>query len=546
MDRQQSQPCKGAAYPTKYRRNQPRSKNGCLTCRSKRKKCDETRPRCTSCVRSNQTCVWSSKDEQESPPSNSVGNTSDSTSSTSERKRSPNEDPQTAISDLNLAMESLSTTSDTQIFQRFFFDWATSGNTSGGYTMSWFANLFQTYTNASIDSLVHKSINALANASYGQRFNSPEALTKGNKWYGRAIQMLKVKLLSINDSSSYCDVVSAITLLGIYEGLMHESIALEGSWVSHMTGASTLLSLRGQDKIIESPAEFEVSAVCFLQMIYGSFLNGQAPPIPWTSVNKLALPKSPAFYAHIELIYEAACQFAEWRTALLDYESDEGLERLSNVAKKASMLDRRFEEWAESAPESLRYETDPLPLEPHPEWVQPLINSPWRPLSYHTYSTLMVQIIWRFYWMARVIINQALLFTYDILREQKGNVDPSIPRRTDIEDQVLSFTDLLCESCVSTFVNISKGDPQMEAEKVPTLLGYLILQVLPALGLFYEQIVFTGVDTFGRREWVAKMRHFLRVNFGIAKGITAIPPSHVGKIPIQTWGLPDEFPRGSK
>ncbi|PTD08934.1 hypothetical protein FCULG_00011155 [Fusarium culmorum] len=477
MDRQQSQPCKGAAYPTKYRRNQPRSKNGCLTCRSKRKKCDETRPRCTSCVRSNQTCVWSSKDEQESPPSNSVGNTSDSTSSTSERKRSPNEDPQTAISDLNLAMESL-------IFQRFFFDWATSGNTSGGYTMSWFANLFQTYTNASIDSLVHKSINALANASYGQRFNSPEALTKGNKWYGRAIQMLKVKLLSINDSSSYCDVVSAITLLGIYE-------------------------------------------------IYGSFLNGQAPPIPWTSVNKLALPKSPAFYAHIELIYEAACQFAEWRTALLDYESDEGLERLSNVAKKASMLDRRFEEWAESAPESLRYETDPLPLEPHPEWVQPLINSPWRPLSYHTYSTLMVQIIWRFYWMARVIINQALLFTYDILREQKGNVDPSIPAEPTLKTRFYHSP-------------ICYGDPQMEAEKVPTLLGYLILQVLPALGLFYEQIVFTGVDTFGRREWVAKMRHFLRVNFGIAKGITAIPPSHVGKIPIQTWGLPDEFPRGSK
>lgn len=283
-----------------------------------------------------------------------------------------------------------------------------------------------------------------------------------------------------------------------------------------------------------------------LSQIYGSFLNGQAPPVPWTSVNKLALPKSPAFYAHIELIYEAACQFAEWRTALLDYDSDEGLERLSNVGKKASILDRRFEEWDESAPESLRYKTDPLPLEPHPEWVQPLINSPWRPLNYHTYSTLMVQIIWRFYWMARGIINQALLFTYDILRERKGNTDPSIPRRTDIEDQILSFTDLLCESCVSTFVTISKGDPQMEAEKVPTLLGYLILQVLPALGLFYEQIVFTGVDSFGRREWVAKMRHFLRVHFGIAKGITAIPPSHVGKIPIQTWGLPDEFPRGSK
>ncbi|XEV07189.1 hypothetical protein FSHL1_012476 [Fusarium sambucinum] len=554
MDPQQSSASKGAAYPTKYRRNQPRSKNGCLTCRSKRKKCDETKPRCTSCVRSNQTCVWPSKDEQESLNS-SAASTSDSSppsmdrlnrkASKSEAKR-PVTEHQTSITDLNNAMESLSTSSDAEIFQRFFFDWATSGNISGGYTMSWFANLFKIYTNANVESLVHKSINALANASYGQRFNSPEALTKANTWYGKAIQMLKVKLLCIDDSSSYCDVVSAITLLGIYEGLMHESIALEGSWVSHMSGASTLLSIRGQDKIVESPAEFEVSAVCFLQMIYNTFLSGQTPPIPWTSVNKLALPKLPDFYAHIELIYEAACQFAEWRTALLDYESDEGLKRLSDVASQAAMLDRRFEEWSQTAPESLSYTTDSLPEGPYPEWLQPLINSPWRPLNCHTYPTLMVQILWRFCWLSRSIINQALLYTYDILQERKETIDPSFPHRTDIEDSILSFTDMIRESCISTFVGVCKDNPQMKAEQVPTLLGYLILQVLPALGLFYEQITFTSVDIMGRRDWAAKMRHFLRVNFGIAKGITAIAPSHVGKIQIQTWGLPDELPRYSK
>ncbi|CEI70510.1 unnamed protein product [Fusarium venenatum] len=554
MDPQQSSAGKGAAYPTKYRRNQPRSKNGCLTCRSKRKKCDEIKPRCTSCIKSNQTCVWPSKDEQESQNS-SAASTSDSSppsmdklnrkANKSEAKR-PVTDAQTSITDLNLAMESLSTSSDAQVFQRFFFDWATSGNISGGYTMSWFANLFKIYTNASVDSLIHKSINAVANASYGQRFNSPDALNKARTWYGKAIQMLKVKLLCTDDSSSYCDVVSAITLLGIYEGLMHESIALEGSCESHMSGASTLLSIRGQDKIIESPAEFEVSAVCFLQMLYSTFLNGQTLPISWTSVNKLALPKLPDFYAHIQLIYEAACQFAEWRTALLDYESDKGLKRLSDVASRAAMLDRRFEEWSQTAPPSLSYTTEPLPAGPYPEWLQPLINNPWRPLNYHTYPTLMVQILWRFYWLSRSIINQALLYTYDILQERKETIDPSFPRRTDIEDSILSFTDMIRESCISTFVGVCKDNPQMEAEQVPTLLGYLILQVLPALGLFYEQITFTTVDIMGRREWAAKMRHFLRVNFGIAKGITAIPPSHVGKIPIQTWGLPDELPRYSK
>ncbi|GKU22396.1 unnamed protein product [Fusarium langsethiae] len=554
MDPQQSLLCKGAAYPTKYRRNQPRSKNGCLTCRGKRKKCDEIKPRCTACVRSDQTCVWPNKDEQESQGS-SAANASDSATipasernnrkvNKSEAKRTIVTDPQTSITDLNLAMESLSTSSDTHIFERFFFDWTTSGSVSGAYTMSWFANLFKIYTNASVDSLVHKSINALANASYGQRFNSPEALTKANRWYGKAIQMLKVRLICIDDSSSYCDVVSAITLLGIYEGIMHESIALEGSWVSHMSGASTLLSIRGQDKIIQSPAEFEVSAVCFLQMIYSTFLNGQTPPIPWTSVNKLALPKLPEFYTHIELIYQAACLFAKWRTALLGYKAEEGLKRLFDVASQAAILDRRFEEWSESAPSSLKYTTESLPAKSYPEWLQPLTNGPWKPLNCHTYPTLMVQILWRFYWMARAIINQALLFTYDILQERKGRIDPRFPPRTDIEDSLLSFTDLICESCISTFVGFAKDDPQMGTEQVPTLMGYLILQVLPALGLFYEQVVFTGVDILSRREWAAKLRHFLRINFGIAKGITAIPPSYVGKIPIQTWGLPDEFSRG--
>lgn len=46
-----------------------------------------------------------------------------------------------------------------------------------------------------------------------------------------------------------------------------ESMALEGSWVSHTSGGAALLSIRGQDKIMKSPEEFEVSAVSFQQMV---------------------------------------------------------------------------------------------------------------------------------------------------------------------------------------------------------------------------------------------------------------------------------------
>ncbi|KAM0353186.1 hypothetical protein HYE67_004020 [Fusarium culmorum] len=59
METQQQQlPYRGAPFPSKWRRNHPRSKNGCMTCRSKRKKCDEAKPVCGGCVRTKQECVW--------------------------------------------------------------------------------------------------------------------------------------------------------------------------------------------------------------------------------------------------------------------------------------------------------------------------------------------------------------------------------------------------------------------------------------------------------------------------------------------------------
>lgn len=110
-----------------------------------------------------------------------------------------------------------STSSDTQTFRRSLFDWTSPADSTSVYSLAWFAHLPNIYAKASVDSLVHRSFKALAHASYGQRFNSSEALNNANKWYGKAIQMLKAQVLSIEDSSSYCDVMSAIVLLGIYE-----------------------------------------------------------------------------------------------------------------------------------------------------------------------------------------------------------------------------------------------------------------------------------------------------------------------------------------
>ncbi|KAH7336001.1 fungal-specific transcription factor domain-containing protein [Rhizoctonia solani] len=51
-----------------------RSRSGCLTCRTKRKKCDEKRPSCSRCTRTSNRCIWPGQSEQDTD-----SRTSDST-----------------------------------------------------------------------------------------------------------------------------------------------------------------------------------------------------------------------------------------------------------------------------------------------------------------------------------------------------------------------------------------------------------------------------------------------------------------------------------
>ena len=107
---QQGLPGKGAAYPKQYRRNYPRSRDGCLTCRAKRKKCDKVKPCCNACVRSMQACVWPDDDKKESKSgSNSTppAPSSEQTDRQVDKSEAKINESDPAIADLNFAMVSL-------------------------------------------------------------------------------------------------------------------------------------------------------------------------------------------------------------------------------------------------------------------------------------------------------------------------------------------------------------------------------------------------------------------------------------------------------
>ncbi|OAP61261.1 hypothetical protein AYL99_03462 [Fonsecaea erecta] len=80
-----SSPSSSSPTPTfppgfRSRRSHAKSRNGCLTCKQRRKKCDERRPCCTLCETSLRTCVYASG--QRSPHSDDSGTTAATTTTT--------------------------------------------------------------------------------------------------------------------------------------------------------------------------------------------------------------------------------------------------------------------------------------------------------------------------------------------------------------------------------------------------------------------------------------------------------------------------------
>ncbi|CAJ0552329.1 Ff.00g063080.m01.CDS01 [Fusarium sp. VM40] len=504
---------------------------GCSRCRSKKIRCDEAKPICGQCAKIRSVdCKY--RDEFE--------RTWRWQTELVVKKAKAK-----AISTETVPIATADTKSDTQqlnppnptILDRFFFDWVVQSAAGSESVISLFNSLPGLYAKSSVNSLLYNSINALANAGYAQRFNSSKALTEAAEWYGESIRMLKNILSSSGGRPSNQDVMVSIILLCMYELLIDESVALEGCWVSHLGGATLLLRMQGQETTEESSAalEEEVSMVIYLQMIHNSLLTGQAPSVP---VNELKLRKLPHISEHMELIYRAACLCAEWRSALFLPQSHHGWKQLSIIAGKAMSLDKQLEEWSWSLPSQLGCTAEAISVHSQPEWLQPLLTGAWTPLNTHIHPSLTVKILWRYYWQVRLILNQALLFTHSILERGDTTINPISSDLKNIKTRIVSFIDRLCESCLSTFI----VDPATETrdhrtEDIPGIIGYLLMQGLPTIGLSLEQVVLVDFDLSSRKEWLAKMKKFLRDTLGVGKGAAAKEPSQYGKIPIQIWGL---------
>lgn len=252
-------------------------------------------------------------------------------------------------------------------------------------------------------------------------------------------------------------------------------------------------------------------------------------------------------HAHSSLLYQAALLNVRWRTALDNVDTPNGLDALASIASEALALDEKLKQWAAGLPTPFGYVSKPIELtDTAPAWVRELVTAPGAPRASHVPVTPVGEMLWRFYWEARMILYQALLHTDNVLDSRNHSSVLSRAGKAQIESSLLDIIDRLCESCITPLIKGLKeadSDKDFKIEDLRSIQAYLMLQILPTTHICLSQITLHSVqaDTASRRSWLQTMKNLVQFKLGFSKAAAEVDMARLS-IPIQLWSLANGSP----
>ncbi|XWW94164.1 hypothetical protein V2A60_002106 [Cordyceps javanica] len=240
-------------------RNGPRSRKGCWTCRTKKVKCDETRPKCLRCIRLRLFCDYEPRDKSRQDPDD----TQDGSSSEPSHRALITSQPwllqvapwrRAATMPMHLpvfdtAANSLKLTSLDHEAIRYYRTTFSQRHSTKKTDFSVYSIIF---TLAERDPLVMRGLLALGtrNMHHG-RVASQEDRKGPGGWsglghYSAALRMMADTISAGENSFIDLDVaLAAIYLMLMYEQKYGD--AVYSGWVNHLRGAALLIQERCSD-----------------------------------------------------------------------------------------------------------------------------------------------------------------------------------------------------------------------------------------------------------------------------------------------------------
>lgn len=240
--------CSNTALVPRVRRWSPRSRTGCLTCRTRRIKCDEAHPICQLCLASRRTCCWPAT-PRPAPPVLPAGGSAQ-------------------VLDL---LRLIPRTAPGLVMREYIGDGLNITLSISHRVASYLFELpVRVGHCAALDGAVACVAAALrwrhGKTSAEDALSTPHVLAL----YGRALQALR-RALDDGDRVASPEVLCATELLCIFEALARNEMT---AYYQHAAGAAKLIQHRGATRFT---TEFEKSllAARFPSLIVESFFRGE-------------------------------------------------------------------------------------------------------------------------------------------------------------------------------------------------------------------------------------------------------------------------------
>ncbi|KAL2862427.1 Zn(II)2Cys6 transcription factor [Aspergillus lucknowensis] len=363
---------------------------GCELCRRRKIKCDERKPRCLKCEKSNRVCPGYRDlgDVLFRDESSRALRLARRVSTTSSLKL--DQGRETIYYNPSLPVQELAA--------GFFFS---KYNTYDG---PYLANtpcdwLSQSYLDGTSCEALRAAVEAVGMAGLANTSYAPQIASRSRERYCIALSELNDALLDPTAAAADTTLM-AVILLGLFEIVSFETIDESRYWTAHVTGALTLLQLRGQDQFARERggqlyvhARSQILVACMAQKL----------PVPPALVNttygfetstlrqswkdgNLATPGS---------ISEISFRLINLRAAIAH-----GLVDTLGICEQALAIDADLEDWRLSAMVKWAYQ-----IVPAPESADKVYFSG----KQHRYANLWVAKAWLNWRMMRVLVNQLIL-----------------------------------------------------------------------------------------------------------------------------------------
>ncbi|KAF2471721.1 uncharacterized protein BDR25DRAFT_324876 [Lindgomyces ingoldianus] len=421
-----------------------RPSKGCESCRARKVKCDETKPICNRCHKSNHDCKYrdqsdllfrnqtafaaqkaeeswrkrskshqraesdgssyhSSPSTHQSPPSNHSSPRSDLAS-----------DPSASLADFNNLSVSHSLPPDLHrlAYERFLYDWIvleTPNKNSDEPSDAIWDFLPLLYQRSAEGSCLAAVISAISYANFSSRCNAPQALGLAEEHIGKGIKLLQ-KAIADPKQAGTDETLAAVYLMGVYENIT--SSVYNGSFLAHKEGANALLQLRTVGEFYSNPISARLYEVSYAQMLIGNLQSAKAPPLPIRDFNT-AKEYIPTMYSTsgiyvIRLIHSVTHLHAEWQDFKQVSSPPTTRSAFRRLLQRGLELDAEYQAWENTIPRVWRYQIEMNSPEVRgtydPKWVNLVLGARGAPKEIHCYTSLKRAWIWSFYRTSRMFL----------------------------------------------------------------------------------------------------------------------------------------------